>query len=190
MDETPSPRRGLCFRHRHRPDLPSTTPSAAAAPPRAASAPARPKILKLEDGKPVLAIPPRRRKRANAPNAWPARSSAAYHEQAGHPHPTCRSRAWTEYRAGYRKSRIERIETMSILVDEKTRVMIQGITGREGMARAQLMKDYGTNVVAGVTPGPGRPGRLRRPRLRLGERGLGEAGPDRRQRHFRARRPW
>ena len=44
---------------------------------------------------------------------------------------------------------------MSILVDDKSRVMIQGITGREGMARAQLMKDYGTNVVAGVTPGRG-----------------------------------
>jgi succinyl-CoA synthetase alpha subunit len=44
---------------------------------------------------------------------------------------------------------------MAILVDETTRVIIQGITGREGMARAQLMKDYGTNVVAGVTPGRG-----------------------------------
>ena len=42
---------------------------------------------------------------------------------------------------------------MSILVDEKSRVLIQGITGREGMTRAQLMKDYGTNIVAGVTPG-------------------------------------
>jgi len=42
---------------------------------------------------------------------------------------------------------------MSILIDEKMRVIIQGITGREGMARAKLMKDYGTNVVAGVTPG-------------------------------------
>jgi succinyl-CoA synthetase alpha subunit len=42
---------------------------------------------------------------------------------------------------------------MAILVDEKSRVIIQGITGREGMVRAQLMKDYGTNVVAGVTPG-------------------------------------
>ena len=44
---------------------------------------------------------------------------------------------------------------MAILVDETTRVIIQGITGREGMARAQLMKDYGTNIVAGVTPGRG-----------------------------------
>jgi len=42
---------------------------------------------------------------------------------------------------------------MSILIDEKMKVVIQGITGREGMARAKLMKDYGTRVVAGVTPG-------------------------------------
>ena len=42
---------------------------------------------------------------------------------------------------------------MSILIDEKMRVVIQGITGREGMARAKLMRDYGTRVVAGVTPG-------------------------------------
>ena len=44
---------------------------------------------------------------------------------------------------------------MSILVDEKTRVLVQGITGREGMARTRLMMDYGTKVVAGVTPGKG-----------------------------------
>ena len=42
---------------------------------------------------------------------------------------------------------------MSILIDGKMRVVIQGITGREGTARAKLMKEYGTNVVAGVTPG-------------------------------------
>jgi len=45
---------------------------------------------------------------------------------------------------------------MAILVDEKSRVCVQGITGREGMVRTQLMKDYGTKVVAGVTPGRGR----------------------------------
>ena len=44
---------------------------------------------------------------------------------------------------------------MSILVNGQTRVIIQGITGREGVARAQLMKDYGTNLVGGVTPGRG-----------------------------------
>jgi succinyl-CoA synthetase alpha subunit len=42
---------------------------------------------------------------------------------------------------------------MAILVNEHSRVIIQGITGREGMVRTQLMKDYGTKVVAGVTPG-------------------------------------
>ena len=42
---------------------------------------------------------------------------------------------------------------MSILIDEKMRVVIQGITGREGTVRSKLMKEYGTHVVAGVTPG-------------------------------------
>jgi succinyl-CoA synthetase alpha subunit len=44
---------------------------------------------------------------------------------------------------------------MAILVNKTTRVIIQGITGREGMVRARLMKDYGTQLVAGVTPGRG-----------------------------------
>ncbi|HQY89581.1 MAG TPA: citrate/2-methylcitrate synthase, partial [Tepidisphaeraceae bacterium] len=44
---------------------------------------------------------------------------------------------------------------MSILIDETKRVIVQGITGREGQARARLMIDYGTNVVGGVTPGRG-----------------------------------
>jgi len=42
---------------------------------------------------------------------------------------------------------------LSILVDENKRVIVQGITGREGMARTKLMKEYGTQIVAGVTPG-------------------------------------
>lgn len=41
---------------------------------------------------------------------------------------------------------------MAILVNEQTRVVVQGITGREGRARARLMRDYGTRVVAGCTP--------------------------------------
>jgi succinyl-CoA synthetase alpha subunit len=44
---------------------------------------------------------------------------------------------------------------MAILVDETKRVLVQGITGREGQARTRLMREYGTNVVAGVTPGKG-----------------------------------
>ena len=44
---------------------------------------------------------------------------------------------------------------MAILIDQSKRVLVQGITGREGMARTKLMREYGTNVVAGVTPGKG-----------------------------------
>lgn len=44
---------------------------------------------------------------------------------------------------------------MAILLDEKTTMLIQGITGREGRARATFMVEYGTEVVAGVTPGRG-----------------------------------
>ncbi|MGD2058859.1 MAG: succinate--CoA ligase subunit alpha, partial [Anaerolineales bacterium] len=44
---------------------------------------------------------------------------------------------------------------MSILIDDSKSVLVQGITGREGQARTRLMTRYGTNVVAGVTPGKG-----------------------------------
>ena len=44
---------------------------------------------------------------------------------------------------------------MSILVDQNTRLVVQGITGREGAFHATRNKHYGTNVVAGVTPGKG-----------------------------------
>ena len=44
---------------------------------------------------------------------------------------------------------------MSILLDENTRVIVQGMTGREGSLRTAFMKGYGTKVVAGVTPGRG-----------------------------------
>jgi succinyl-CoA synthetase alpha subunit len=44
---------------------------------------------------------------------------------------------------------------VSILLDEKTRVVVQGITGRDGSFHAGQMMDYGTPVVAGVTPGKG-----------------------------------
>jgi len=42
---------------------------------------------------------------------------------------------------------------MAIFIDKKTRLVVQGITGRDGAFHAQQMKKYGTNVVAGVTPG-------------------------------------
>ena len=44
---------------------------------------------------------------------------------------------------------------MSIFADEKTRLLVQGITGREGSFHARQMLEYGTKIVAGVTPGKG-----------------------------------
>jgi succinyl-CoA synthetase alpha subunit len=44
---------------------------------------------------------------------------------------------------------------MSILVNKETKVLVQNITGREGGFHAQLMKEYGTQVVGGVNPGKG-----------------------------------
>ena len=44
---------------------------------------------------------------------------------------------------------------MSILLNKKTRVLVQGITGKIGSVQTHWMLDYGTNIVAGVTPGKG-----------------------------------
>lgn len=44
---------------------------------------------------------------------------------------------------------------MAIWVDESTRVVVQGLTGREGSFHARLCREYGTQIVAGVTPGKG-----------------------------------
>jgi succinyl-CoA synthetase alpha subunit len=44
---------------------------------------------------------------------------------------------------------------MAIIIDSSKRVLVQGVTGREGRARTKLMRDFGTNIVAGCTPGKG-----------------------------------
>src|SRR5512140_2698106 len=44
---------------------------------------------------------------------------------------------------------------MSILIDRNTRLLVQGLTGREGTFHAKAAQAYGTNVVAGMTPGKG-----------------------------------
>ncbi len=45
---------------------------------------------------------------------------------------------------------------MSILIDKNTKVITQGITGATGLFHAQGARDYGTQMVGGVTPGKGR----------------------------------
>jgi succinyl-CoA synthetase alpha subunit len=44
---------------------------------------------------------------------------------------------------------------MSILVNNESKVVVQGITGSEGQFHTEQMLEYGTNIVAGVTPGKG-----------------------------------
>lgn len=44
---------------------------------------------------------------------------------------------------------------MSILIDKSTRLIVQGITGRDGLFHTRMMKEYGTNIVGGTSPGKG-----------------------------------
>ncbi|MDH3367719.1 MAG: succinate--CoA ligase subunit alpha, partial [Gemmatimonadota bacterium] len=44
---------------------------------------------------------------------------------------------------------------MSVFIDKTTKLVVQGITGRDGSFHTEQMREYGTNVVAGVTPGKG-----------------------------------
>ena len=46
---------------------------------------------------------------------------------------------------------------MSVFIDKNTKLVVQGITGRDGGFHASQMIEYGTKVVAGVTPGKGGP---------------------------------
>jgi len=65
---------------------------------------------------------------------------------------------------------------MSILVDENTRLLVQGITGSEGSFHTQRCIEYGTKVVAGVTPGKGGSKHLGVPVFNTVEKAMAEAG--------------
>ena len=65
---------------------------------------------------------------------------------------------------------------MSILVDESTRLLVQGITGSEGTFHTQRCIEYGTRVVAGVTPGKGGSKHLDVPVFNTIEKAMAETG--------------
>lgn len=65
---------------------------------------------------------------------------------------------------------------MSILVDEKTKLLVQGITGGEGSFHTQRCMEYGTRVVAGVTPGKGGSEHLGVPVFNTVEKAMAETG--------------
>jgi len=66
---------------------------------------------------------------------------------------------------------------MSILIDETTRVIVQGFTGDKASFHAQEMIAYGTNVVGGVTPGKGGRIHLDRPVFDTVQQAVERAGP-------------
>lgn len=67
---------------------------------------------------------------------------------------------------------------MSVLIDQKTRVVVQGLTGREGGFHAEQMIAYGTKVVAGVTPGKGGTKHLNVPVFNTVAHAVKETGAD------------
>jgi succinyl-CoA synthetase alpha subunit len=67
---------------------------------------------------------------------------------------------------------------MSVLVNKKSKIIVQGFTGSEGTFHASQMIEYGTNVVGGVTPGKGGTSHLNRPVFNTVKDAVEQAGAD------------
>lgn len=72
----------------------------------------------------------------------------------------------------------KKIQTMSVLVNKNSKVIVQGFTGSEGTFHAGQMIDYGTNVVGGVTPGKGGQEHLGKPVFNTVAESVAKAGAD------------
>ena len=107
--------------------------------------------------------PPRRHQRRGGPRrSWPTPASPS---RSSPPSPPCSKRP-----APPSPSRTGATD-MAIFVDADTKVIVQGLTGGQGKYHGLRNQAYGTQVVGGVTPGQGRPGRRGHPGLRHGRRG-------------------
>ena len=67
---------------------------------------------------------------------------------------------------------------MSVLVNKESRIIVQGITGKEGSFHASQMIEYGTNVIGGVTPGKGGQIHLERPVFNTVDQAVQQEGAD------------
>ena len=140
-------------------------------------------------GRPARTCTPSRRcsARPSASSSW--RASRGGGEPEGETVPPGEG---TETEMGAADTRAEAGSlAMAILVDDDTKLCVSGITGREGTFHAMNNRRYGTQVVSGVTPGQGRPGRRGRPGLqhvpRRGRRDRRQHGDDLRAAALRRR---
>ena len=121
--------------------------------------------------------------RADGPRSsrWSSASTAPTPRRAWgcSPTPTCPTCTSEKTMLGAAEKVVELAKArgmMSIIVGEDTKLVISGLTGREGTFHGLRNRDYGTDLVAGVTPEEGRPGRRGHPDLRHDQGGRRRAG--------------